>query len=404
MRGDDALLAIMPLQSGDSEDRNSYFKRVEDEYSKAEETIKRYSNTIDENAQIEVAAAKKRIDAIKEYFTKYGYYSETVFGKKNGVENTDDDDEKTEKKIKNLKKEADFIKKLADAYSNLLGMVDEATAKDILQTLFPKSDVTTDFNSQLTAIINQLKEIGGEKALDAAEKIALIFSEDKIKAAIEMGKAFKNFSEIINEWEAENFDLFGTGTLFDISKIVSDFENAIVKLNDKQKNAIDELKKKRLDANSDEYRRSIENINSLYDAEKNAIRAIHQERINKLANTFVSESLAESGYKDAIQNISHLTIAQLRTLQRKIREMSDVEILKLEEDTLNKLREANLILEDMSRADMENFLSSDFGSKIDEVQQKVLLLITSLKDGKITLEEFRDAVENAFTKKDEDLE
>jgi hypothetical protein len=84
--------------------------------------------------------------------------------------------------------------------------------------------------------------------------------------------------------------------------------------------------------------------------------------------------------------------------------MSDVEILKLEEDTLNKLREANLILEDMSRADMENFLSSDFGSKIDEVQQKVLLLITSLKDGKITLEEFRDAVENAFTKKDEDLE
>lgn len=402
MRGDDALLAIMPLQSGDTEDRDTYFKRVEDEYSKAEETIKRYSNTIDENAQIEVAAAKKRIDAIKEYFTKYGYYSETVFGKKNGVENTDDDDEKTEKKIKNLKKEADFIKKLADAYSNLLGMVDEATAKDILQTLFP--DVTTDFNSQLTAIINQLKEIGGEKALDAAEKIALIFSEDKIKAAIEMGKAFKNFSEIINEWEAENFDIFGTGTLFDISKIVSDFENAIVKLNDKQKNAIDELKKKRLDANSDEYRRSIEKINSLYDAEKNAIRAIHQERINNLANTFVSESLAESGYKDAIQNISHLTIAQLRTLQRKIREMSDVEILKLEEDTLNKLREANLILEDMSRADMENFLSSDFGSKIDEVQQKVLLLITSLKDGKITLEEFRDAVENAFTKKDKDLE
>ena len=119
MRGDDALLAIMPLQSGDTEDRDTYFKRVEDEYSKAEETIKRYSNTIDENAQIEVAAAKKRIDAIKEYFTKYGYYSETVFGKKNGVENTDDDDEKTEKKIKNLKKEADFIKKLADAYSTL---------------------------------------------------------------------------------------------------------------------------------------------------------------------------------------------------------------------------------------------------------------------------------------------
>ena len=403
MRGDDALLAIMPLQSGDSEDRDTYFKRVEDEYSKAEETIKRYSNTIDENAQIEVAAAKRRIDAIKEYFTKYGYYSETVFGKKNGVENTDDDDEKTEKKIKNLKKEADFIKKLADAYSNLLGMVDEATAKDILQTLFPDSDVTTDFNSQLTAIINQLKEIGGEKALDAAEKIALIFSEDKIKAAIEMGKAFKNFSEIINEWEAENFDLFGTGTLFDISKIVSDFENAIVKLNDKQKNAIDELKNKRLDANSDEYRRSIEKINSLYDAEKNAIRAIHQERINKLANAFVSDSLEKSGYKDAIQNMSNLTVKQIRYLQDKIGELSEVEVLKLEQDTLDRLSKAKLILEDMSMEDLSDFLGSDIGQPIDETQKKVLELIVKLKESGISMGEFAAAVKMAFEGKSIDL-
>ena len=401
MRGDDALLAIMPLQSGGSEDRDTYFKRVEDEYSKAEETIKRYSNTIDENAQIEVAAAKKRIDAIKEYFTKYGYYSETVFGKKNGVENTDDDDEKTEKKIKNLKKEADFIKKLADAYSNLLGMVDEATAKDILQTLFP--DVTTDFNSQLTAIINQLKEIGGEKALDAAEKIALIFSEDKIKAAIEMGKAFKNFSEIINEWEAENFDIFGTGTLFDISKIVSDFENAIVKLNDKQKNAIDELKKKRLDADSDEYRRSIKKINSLYDAEKNAIRAIHQERINKLANAFVSDSLEESGYKDAIQNITNLTVKQIRYLQDKIGELSEVEVLKLEQDTLDRLREAELILSEMSREDLSDFLGSDIGQPIDETQKKILELIVRLREGGISMEEFQLAVKKAFEGKEVDM-
>ena len=403
MRGDDALLAIMPLQSGDSEDRDTYFKRVEDEYSKAEETIKRYSNTIDENAQIEVAAAKKRIDAIKEYFTKYGYYSETVFGKKNGVENTDDDDEKTEKKIKNLEKEADFIKKLADAYSNLLGMVDETTAKDILQTLFPDSDVTTDFNSQLTDIINQLKEIGGEKALDAAEKIALIFSEDKIKAAMEMGKAFKNFSEIINEWEDENFDLFGTGTLFDVSKIVSDFENAIVKLNDKQKNAIDELKKKRLDANSDEYSRSIEKINSLYDAEKNAIRAIHQERINKLADAFVADSLEKSGYKDAIQNITNLTVKQIRYLQDKIGELSEVEVLKLEQDTLDRLREAELILSEMSREDLSDFLGSDIGQPIDEAQKKILELIVRLREGGISMEEFQLAVKKAFEGKEVDM-
>ena len=403
MRGDDALLAIMPLQSGDSEDRNSYFKRVEDEYSKAEETIKRYSNTIDENAQTEVAAAKKRIEAIKEYFTKYGYYSETVFGKKDGVGNTDDDDEKTEKKIKNLEKEADFIKKLADAYSNLLGMVDEATAKDILKTLFPDSDITTDFSSQLTAIINQLKEIGGEKALDAAEKIALIFSEDRIKAAMEMGKAFKNFSEIISEWEAENFDLFGTGTLFDVSKIVSDFENAIVKLNDKQKNAIDELEKKRLDANSDEYRRSIEKINSLYDAEKNAIRAIHQERINKLANAFVSDSLEKSGYKDAIQNITNLTVKQIRYLQDKIGELSEVEVLKLEQDTLDRLSEAKLILEDMSREDLSDFLGSDIGQPIDETQKKILELIVKLREGGISMEEFQLAVKKAFEGKEVDM-
>ena len=403
MRGDDALLAIMPLQSGDTEDRDTYFKRVEDEYSKAEETIKRYSNTIDENAQIEVAAAKKRIDAIKEYFTKYGYYSETVFGKKNGVENTDDDDEKTEKKIKNLEKEADFIKKLADAYSNLLGMVDETTAKDILQTLFPDSDVTTDFNSQLTDIINQLKEIGGEKALDAAEKIALIFSEDKIKAAIEMGKAFKNFSEIINEWEDENFDLFGTGTLFDVSKIVSDFENAIVKLNDKQKNAIDELKKKRLDANSDEYSRSIEKINSLYDAEKNAIRAIHQERINKLADAFVADSLEKSGYKDAIQNMSNLTVKQIRYLQDKIGELSEVEVLKLEQDTLDRLSKAKLILEDMSMEDLSDFLGSDIGQPIDEAQKKILELIVRLREGGISMEEFQLAVKKAFEGKEVDM-
>lgn len=400
MRGDDALLAIMPLQSGDSEDRNAYFERVEDEYSKAEETIKRYSNTIDENAQTEVAAAKRRIDAIKEYFTKYGYYSETVFGKK---DEGDDDDEKTEKKIKNLEKEADFIKKLADAYSNLLGMVDETTAKDILKTLFPDRDVTTDFSSQLTAIINQLKEIGGEKALDAAEKIALIFSEDRIKAAMEMGKAFKNFSEIISEWEAENFDLFGTGTLFDVSKIVSDFENAIVKLNDKQKNAIDELKKKRLDANSDEYRRGIEKINSLYDAEKNAIRAIHQERINKLANAFVSDSLEESGYKDAIQNMSNLTVEQLKFLQNKILELSKVEILKLEQDTLDRLSEAKLILDDMSSEDLGDFLGSDIGQSIDETQKKILGLIVKLREGKISMEEFGAAVKKAFEGKSIDV-
>lgn len=401
MRGDDALLAIMPLQSGDSEDRNSYFKRVEDEYSKAEETIKRYSNTIDENAQTEVAAAKKRIEAIKEYFTKYGYYSEAVFGKKDGG-NTDDD-EKTKKKIKNLEKEADFIKKLANAYSNLLGMVDEATAKDILKTLFPDRDVTTDFNSQLTAIINQLKEIGGEKALDAAEKIALIFSEDRIKAAMEMGKAFKNFSEIISEWEAENFDLFGTGTLFDVSKIVSDFENAIVKLNDKQKNAIDELKKKKLDANSDEYRRSIEKINSLYGAEKNAIRAIHQERINKLANAFVSDTLEKSGYKDAVQNITNLTVGQIRYLQDKIRELSDVEVLKLEQATLDKLREAELILSEMSSEDLSKFLGSEVGQSIEETQKKVLALIVKLREGGISMEQFQLAVKKAFEGKEIDI-
>jgi len=48
-------------------------------------------------------------------------------------------------------------------------MVDEATAKDLLQTLFPDRDVTTD----LTAINRHnksIKRIGGEKALDAAEK------------------------------------------------------------------------------------------------------------------------------------------------------------------------------------------------------------------------------------------
>ena len=90
--------------------------------------------------------------------------------------------------------------------------------------------VDFDFEDNLRYMAGEIRKIGTDAALSLAEQIERSVGGDWASVQEGLFKAVRDYADFIKEWGGQDFMLDGKGVAFDLSKIATDYNNAISKV------------------------------------------------------------------------------------------------------------------------------------------------------------------------------
>jgi len=391
--GDEALLVFNPAES---QTRAEYVANLEDEYKKAQDIIDKWGTSTEKSAMDDVAIAKRRVEAIKSISAALGYLLD--------VEKKDKkDDEATKKKIKNLEDRADSIKIVKEGYEKLIEKVSDEEAKKILSDIYPDADLTKDFTQQLEEVAVALDKIGSDDAKEAAQNIRNIFGKDAVQGAIDLINAAAEYDKYMEKWGRENFGLFGTGSTYDISKVITDYENNLDELNAKRLKAVELLNAKEKDKASDTYKYELALIDKRTEEEQRSIRVTAQERVTSIARAVFDEQTKLFGLDLLLNDIGDKSIRQINEAMKRIAEMSDVDILEIPQSAIDALALYGYEIDNIAESELDGIFEKT-GELIGEEEQRLIRLIVVMKTLGISTQELNDAYKKLVEQQKKDTE
>lgn len=268
-----------------------------------------------------------------------------------------DADDKQRKFISNLKEEAQYLRKLADAYEKLEQYLGEGANAKMVE-LFGEGDYSRDsIENQVADIVSALRNLGDE-GVEAAIELEKAWGLDKFsllvkqldkdkKAADDAQKSLEKFLDTIKEWADKNQELSGTGAEFNISKAIGNYKKAVANAEGTAKEAFRNLIYGTTDENSRLIGYAQINAESAK-ARANALVVLRND-ITKYADDIMKEQL--SGFD--LTDLNDKTLSQINAIKDAIREVKvpeDIklllkdypELLKVLEDELEKLKNDEL--------------------------------------------------------------
>lgn len=305
------------LMPNDNEDYYDYLERIGKEWKQIKEERDK-ALKVDKPAKQAMLDAISVVDrALEGNILKDARYNKEPW---NATDHTETDNEKQ------IKSRIAVLGKLKKAYDDLIGL--GKTDEDALEALLNfdgfkelKDDILDgNFDERIIELIQELRKTDPNGAANLAATYGLnawnLYLKKMKESETEAEKAKKKveaYKDLMEKWNAEDFNLEGTGFEFDVRKILRDYNTELGNLEIKKANAV----KKATEAYKNDSKalgEEIEKIDKLTEAEKNYLKARYQEKLTDLAKGRASDLVKGLDMNDW----SDKTIGQITRIQNKL--------------------------------------------------------------------------------------
>ena len=273
-----------------------------------------------------------------------------------------------ESDIKDLKDRIGMYEKLRDAYRKLEPYLGADTPTAMAKIFHGEpGDFTLDaIDESILSLTDDLKSLGeeGQKAAEIIlNRLGLDAVSQMVKKAKEMDKAQKaleKYQKMVRDWQAKDFNLSGSGFLYDINKILTDYNTALAKVDNKYTDAVKKAEEAHK-GNAEAIAEEIKELSRLRDAEKGYVKAQMQEKLGGLAKKIVDEAYQGNGID--LKNLGSASLGRLNDLLGKLRELRDTGGL-IPEDMIDKINEAGFTVEGLMES-INSVINSDISRGLD---------------------------------------
>lgn len=304
--------------------------------------------------------------------------------------------------ISDLKAEATYLRKLADAHKELEQYMDEGVGAKMAE-IFGDGDYSKEsIETQIEDIIAALRNLGGEGA-DAADSIEQAWGMDRFsivlkqlksdkKAAEDAQKAMEKYQETLRKWMGEDFNLEGTGFEYDISKVFTDFNTKAAAVQEKYLAAL-KLAQEAHKGNAEAIAEETKKLEALRDAELAYVRTQSQESLNKLAESYLKDQYFMRGV--SFDHLGDMTIGQLRNLRRELGEISkDAATMGFEFSGLEQtLASWGLDMQSLTEEDL-----AALSDRLPEATIESIRFAKAIKDTGLSMETLQEKIQSAIEK------
>ena len=259
--------------------------------------------------------------------------------------------------------QAQWLQELQKQYQALSQYADNATlsplfmgryGEDINSTLsFLPEDrrmsilVDFDFEDNLLYMASEIRKVGTDAALALAEQIERSVGGDWASVQEGLFKAVRDYADFIKEWGGQDFMLDGKGVAFDLSKIATDYNNAISKVAKTRDEAIKKAAEAAKKNGTEWYQQELMRIAALYGKQMDYEKKLRQEKVRELGSTYAKE-LIEANPNIRTDDFGDASFKQIRDsiaeIDRLVAKADSNDFI--DEDVKKRLDEANISLED----------------------------------------------------------
>lgn len=232
--------------------------------------------------------------------------------------------------------------------------------------------VDFDFEDNLLYMASEIRKVGTDAALALAEQIERSVGGDWASVQEGLFKAVRDYADFIKEWGGQDFMLDGKGVAFDLSKIATDYNNAISKVAKTRDEAIRKAAEAAKKNGAEWYSQQLAYITALYGKQMNYEKKLRQEKVRELGSAYAKE-LIEANPAILTEDFSDASFRQIRDSLSAIDElMEQVESNDLiPEETKQRLSEAGLSLDDF-RVAMDKYIDDVEKKNLSELAEKVV--------------------------------
>lgn len=377
-----------------------------------------------------VATTQEYNKSLREIKMAYGEVSEGA----NGITPLSGADG-TQEVIDAIQKEISALQTLKREYEEFkdLGISDDTIALQ-LQGYFPniKAEHGEEFITQLnyaTRILEKVKElerIAPDEAYDIMTSLGLDKAsldkrtlKSQIKAFEDIAAAAGNYLETIRKWTTEDFNLDGEGIALDVSKIASDLNEKINKIElrvDKAKELFGQI-----DLSSEEsiakvkaifikefgadawsefweayYTKGESAIQELADAQVEYERKLSQEKLNDLASKYVKEVYFTGNIN--FDDLGDKTFLQLGNIKEKLQALLDKDPLHIPLDVYSAIDTLGVDINNLIDVDLDEIFSSLEGNGlvIDDTTKSALKLTRQIQKAGLSTDEFGEIIKKVI--------
>lgn len=257
-----------------------------------------------------------------------------------------------------------FMGRYGEDISSILSFLPEERRMSIL--------VDFDFEDNLLYMASEIRKVGTDAALALAEQIERSVGGDWASVREGLFKAVRDYADFIKEWGGQDFMLDGKGVAFDLSKIATDYNNAISKVAKTRDEAIRKAAEAAKKNGAEWYEQELAHIAALYGKQMNYEKKLRQEKVRELGSAYAKE-LIEANPAILAEDFSDASFRQIRDSLSAIDGlMEQVESNDLiPEETKRRLSEAGLSLDDF-RVAMDKYIDDVEKKNLSELAEKVV--------------------------------
>ena len=257
-----------------------------------------------------------------------------------------------------------FMGRYGEDINSILSFLPEDRRMSIL--------VDFDFEDNLLYMASEIRKVGTDAALALAEQIERSVGGDWASVQEGLFKAVRDYADFIKEWGGQDFMLDGKGVAFDLSKIATDYNNAISKVAKTRDEAIKKAAEAAKKNGTEWYQQELVHIAALYGKQMDYEKKLRQEKVRELGSNYAKE-LIETNPAILTEDFSDASFRQIRDSLSAIDElMEQVESNDLiPEETKQRLSEAGLSLDDF-RAAMDKYIDDVEKKNLSELAEKVV--------------------------------
>ena len=207
--------------------------------------------------------------------------------------------------------------------------------------------VDFDFEDNLLYMASEIRKVGTDAALALAEQIERSVGGDWASVQEGLFKAVRDYADFIKEWGGQDFMLDGKGVAFDLSKIATDYNNAINKVAKTRDEAIRKAAEAAKKNGTEWYQQELAHITALYGEQMDYEKKLRQEKVRELGSNYAKElieanpNIRTDDFGDASFKQIRDSIAEIDRLVAKADSSGFID-----EDVKKRLDEANISLED----------------------------------------------------------
>lgn len=257
-----------------------------------------------------------------------------------------------------------FMGRYGEDISSILSFLPEERRMSIL--------VDFDFEDNLLYMASEIRKVGTDAALALAEQIERSVGGDWASVQEGLFKAVRDYADFIKEWGGQDFMLDGKGVAFDLSKIATDYNNAINKVAKTRDEAIRKAAEAAKKNGAEWYQQELAHIDALYGKQMDYEKKLRQEKVRELGSAYAKE-LIEANPAILTEDFSDASFRQIRDSLSAIDGlMEQVESNDLiPEETKRRLSEAGLSLDDF-RVAMDKYIDDVEKKNLSELAEKVV--------------------------------